>query len=140
MVEGVAEVIASSAKPSALHGRIGMTIRFVEPDQPSKTVLAELEKARLAMKPPALTVPPRVASTAVPAEPRPVPPAIGGRIDAANALAECIAIGDLTGLREAPKTGDGSGAVPKAGQKFVIPSIPGSPGRPKTPSTPPEPK
>src|SRR5882672_9507204 len=39
MIEGLAEVIASSAKPSALHGRIGMTIRFVEPDARSRTVL-----------------------------------------------------------------------------------------------------
>jgi hypothetical protein len=131
MIEGVAEVIASSAKPSALHGRIGMTIRFVEADAPSKTVLAELEKARLSMKPPPPSVPPRAAT--VPAEPRPVPPAPGGRIDAANALAECVMIGDVSGLRE----GSGKVAAPAKGQKFVIPSIPNAPPRPRDPSKPP---
>jgi hypothetical protein len=109
MIEGVAEVIQSSTKPSALHGRVGMTLRFLEPDVPSKAVLAELEKARLAMKPAPPSVTPRPA--AIPAEPRATPPPVGGRIDAANALAECVAIGDLASVR--------AEVAPRAGQKFV---------------------
>ena len=138
MIEGEGEVLQSSHKPQGLHGRAGMTIKFVELDDPSRTVLGELEKARFAMKPQPPNVPPRPAQ--VPAEPRPVPPKHGGRIDSTNALAECVVIGDLATLREmgsaAPKpAGDaGSGGMPKAGQKFVVPSIP---ARPKTPSVPP---
>lgn len=132
MIEGEAEIVQSSAK-SPLHGRAGMVIKFTEPDEPSKVVLAELEKARLAMKPSPPSVPPRPAE--VPAEPRPVPPAIGGRIDAANALAECVVIGDASALKEIESAGP-----PKAGQKFVVPSIPAMGGRPKTPTAQPEPK
>ena len=51
MIDGEAEIIASSAKPSPLHGRPGMTVRFLEPDDASKATLGELEKARLAMRP-----------------------------------------------------------------------------------------
>lgn len=143
MIEGEAEVIASSPKPSALHGRIGMTIRFVDPDDPSKIVLGELEKARLSMKPAPPSVPPRPSD--IPAEPRPVPPAPGGRIDANNALAECVMIGDTGELRDGGGSKAAAGAAappPKASQKFVIPSIPqvGGPARPKSPSTPPEPR
>ncbi|MGE5184402.1 MAG: hypothetical protein ACM31C_20170, partial [Acidobacteriota bacterium] len=143
MIEGEAQVVTSSAKPQGLHGRAGMTIKFVEPDDFSKTVITELEKARLAMKPAPPSVPPRPAQ--VPAEPRPVPPATGGRIDAANALAECVVIGDASQLRDgspAVSAANSSGALPKAGQKFVVPSIPTVPGlgaRPKTPTAPPEP-
>jgi hypothetical protein len=132
MVEGEAEIISSSPKPAGLHGRAGMTLKFVDLDEPSKLMLAELDKARLAMKPAPPTVAPR--SAAVPAEPRPTVPAVGGRIDAANALAECVAIGDVGSLKE---------AAPPAGMppgKFVIPTIPqvgGPAARPKTPSTPP---
>jgi hypothetical protein len=128
MIEGVAEVIASSPKPSALHGRIGMTIRFVETDQASKIMIGELEKARLSMRPAPPSVPPRPA--AVPSEPRAVPPPPGGRVDAANALAECVVIGDPEAMRD--------GGPPKAGQKFVVPSIPNPGGdRPKSPTAPP---
>ncbi len=130
MLEGDAEILQSSPK-SPLHGRAGIQLKFLDLDDASKTVLAELEKARLAMKPAPISVPPRQGN--VPASPRPTPPAVGGRIDAANALAECVAIGDASKLEDA--------GPPKAGPKFVVPSIPalGGPGaRPKTPSTPPE--
>jgi len=132
MLEGEVEIASSSTKPAPVHGRVGMTLRFIEPDEPSKTVLAELEKARLAMKPQPSSIPPR-SSHDVPAEPRPVPPAVGGRIDAANALAECVLIGDAGAMKEAPRS---EAAGPG---KFVIPTIPsmGGPARPKTPSTPP---
>jgi hypothetical protein len=50
MIEGEAEILQSSAKPTVLHGRPGMTVKFIEPDEASKTVIGELEKARLAMK------------------------------------------------------------------------------------------
>ncbi|HTR54190.1 MAG TPA: PEGA domain-containing protein [Kofleriaceae bacterium] len=144
MVEGEAEVLQSSAKPQGLHGRAGMTIKFTDLDESSKTVLGELEKARLAMKPQPPSVAPRPAQ--VPAEPRPVPPRVGGRVDSANALAECVVIGDLAALREMGSA-SGSGAMapagdtPKAGQKFVIPTIPATPpgGRPKSPTNPPAP-
>ena len=142
MIEGEVEVIACSAKPSALHGRIGMTIRFVEPDEPSKIVLAELEKARLAMKPAAPSVAPRPSD--IPPDPRPVPPAPGGRIDANNALAECVLIGDVSELRDGGGSAAeaGTAAPPKASQRFVVPSIPqvGGAARPKSPSTSPEPR
>ena len=56
LIEGEGDVISSSKVPSILHGRVGMTIRFGELDDNSKTVLIELEKARLAAKPPAPSV------------------------------------------------------------------------------------
>lgn len=129
MLEGEVEIVQSSPK-SPLHGRAGIQLKFLDADEPTKTLLAELDKARLAMKPPPPSVAPRPAD--IPASPRPTPPPVGGRIDAANALAECIAIGDASKLEDA--------GPPKAGPKFVVPSIPalGGPARPKTPSTPPE--
>ncbi len=132
VLEGNVEVAQSSPRPSPLYGRIGMTLRFVEPDPVTKTTLTELEKARLAMKPAPLTAVPRDAD--VPAAPRPTPPPIGGRIDASNALAECVVIGDPLGFRDAtPKLTSDSPS-----SKFVIPTIPqmGAP-RPKTASVPP---
>jgi hypothetical protein len=133
MIEGDAEILQSSAKPTVLHGRPGMTVKFVDPDEPSKVVIGELEKARLAMKPAPPSVPPRPAD--IPAEPRAVPPAPGGRIDAANALAECVVIGDVSSLEVTA----GPPKSPLGDSKFVVPSIPavGAP-RPKSPSTPPE--
>src|SRR5215813_5481191 len=96
MIEGEAEIVSSARAPSVLHGRVGMTLKFVEPDDASRTMLSELERARLAMKPPPPSMPPRPA--AIPDEPRPVPPPVQGRIDAVNALAECVAIGDVSVL------------------------------------------
>ncbi|MEJ7597990.1 MAG: hypothetical protein WKG01_08795 [Kofleriaceae bacterium] len=129
MVEGDGEVISSARTPSSLHGRIGMTIRFSEPDPASKTILVELEKARLAMKPLPPSVPPRPAE--IPATPRAVPPAPGGRIDLRNALAECVAIGNLDGLAV---------AAAKPSAKFTVPTIPPvAGGRPKAPTSPPFP-
>lgn len=127
MVEGEAEIVSSARTPSVLHGRVGMTLRFVEPDEASRTTLGELEKARLAMRPQPPSVPARPAE--IPAEPRPVLPPIQGRIDAVNALAECVAIGDTTALGPPLPA-----ALPKAGQKFVAPS-PG--GRSAPASSPP---
>jgi len=132
LLEGEAEILQSSTKPTILHGRPGMTIKFIESDDQSKAVMTELEKARLAIKPAPTTLAPRPAS--VPGEPRPVPPPVGGRIDAQNALAECVVIGDVAVLRDTARTtNDGSGS------RLVVPSIPsvGAPPRPKTPSTPP---
>ncbi len=131
MIEGDGEVISSAKTPSVLHGRIGMTIRFAELDDASKSVLAELEKARLVAKPPAPAAPPRAAD--VPATPRAKPPAPNARVDAAATLAECVAIGDIEALAASdPK------APPKAGPKFVLPDVlPVGAPRPKTPSTPP---
>lgn len=132
MVEGEAEVISSGRTPSMLHGRVGMTIRFTEPDADSKTVLVELEKARLVPKPAAPSVPPRPAD--VPAAPRPRAPNPTGRIDAHNALAECVAIGNLDAL------GVVAAQAPKPGAKFVVPTIPPVAGaRPKSSSVPPFP-
>lgn len=124
MVEGEAEVVSSARTPSVLYGRVGMTLKFTAPDEPSKTLLGELEKARLQMKPAPPSVAPRPA--AIPAEPRPTPPAPAGRIDAVNALAECVVIGDLSTLT----SDDG----PKPGSKFTVPSIPPMGGRPRSPS------
>lgn len=155
LVEGDAEVISSSKIPSMLHGRVGMTIRFGDLDDNSKTVLIELEKARLVAKPPAPSISPRVVE--LPSGPRPKVPAVSVRIDASVALAECTALGDLEALEIS------TAAPPKAGPKFVVPSVPpvGAPrpatptgavpgprphtpsgaqpvaGRPKTPSVPP---
>lgn len=129
LVEGDAEVISSSKVPSVLHGRVGMTIRFGELDDRSKTVLIELEKARLVAKPPAPSVSPRVVE--LPDGPRPKPPATSVRLDASVALAECTALGDLEALEKT------IAAPPKAGPKFVVPSVPpvGAP-RPATPTGP----
>jgi hypothetical protein len=126
LVEGDAEVISSSKIPSVLHGRVGMTIRFGDLDDNSKTVLIELEKARLVAKPPAPSISPRVVE--LPEGPRPKPPAVSVRIDASVALAECTALGDLEALEKT------TAAPPKAGPKFVVPSVPpvGTP-RPATP-------
>lgn len=132
MIEGEADIVSSATTPSVLHGRVGMTLRFVEPDIKSKTVLVELEQARLTMRPQPPSVPPRPAQ--IPAEPRPKVPTIAGRIDANNQLAECVAIGDIEALEatvpQVPKSG---------GPRFVVPTIPpvAGGGRPKAPSTPP---
>jgi hypothetical protein len=115
MIEGDAEVLQSSSKPQGLYGRAGMTIKFVELDDPSRTVLGELEKARFAVKPLPSQVPPRPAQ--IPATPRPVPPKPIGRIDPANSLAECVVIGDLGTLSEMRARTE----LPRAGQKFVTP-------------------
>ncbi len=131
MVEGDAEVVSSARTPSVLYGRVGMTLKFTGPDEPSKTTLSELEKARLALKVSPPTIAPRPAD--VPAEPRSRPPVPSGRVDAVNALAECVAIGE--GI---PLPGEGGEVPPKnAGQKFVVPSVPSiPPGRPRTASGP----
>jgi hypothetical protein len=96
MIEGQAEIVSSARTPSVLYGRVGMTVKFLAPDEPSQTILGELEKARTSLRPPAPSVPARPAD--VPATPRPKPPAPGGRIDAVNALAECVVIGDVSTL------------------------------------------
>ncbi|MBL9013141.1 MAG: PEGA domain-containing protein [Myxococcales bacterium] len=129
MIEGEAEVVSSAKTPSVLYGRVGMTLKFTEPDEPSKTLLGELERARLAVKPGPPSVPPRPAE--LPAAPRPTPPTPAGRIDAVNALAQCVVIGDVSTL-----VGDEPKSV---ASKFVVPSIPpmGAGARPRSPSTPP---
>ncbi|HEX3759501.1 MAG TPA: hypothetical protein VHW23_12380, partial [Kofleriaceae bacterium] len=129
MIEGEAEIVSSARVPSVLHGRIGMTLRFVEPDEASRTTLSELEKARLAMKPAPPSVPPRPAD--IPAEPRPVPPPAQGRIDAVNALAECVVIGDVSVL--GPPLPAAVAAPPKTGPRPVLPGMPPS----RAPSTSP---
>ena len=136
MIEGEAEILQSSVKPTVLHGRPGMTIKFVEPDEVSKVVIAELEKARLAMKPAPPSVPPR--PTTLPPEPRPVVPTVGGRIDAANALAECVVIGDIANLVDTASSPRSINDGGSGKSKFIVPSIPavGTP-RANTPSTPP---
>jgi hypothetical protein len=140
MIQGDAEVVSSFAKPAPLQGRTGMTVRFSAPDEPSKIVLAEVEKARLMPKPPPTSVAPRPAD--VPASPRPTPPAIGGRIDATNALAECVAILPAGAEPAAPPpiadTGSGGNvAAWKAPAPIPKPAMPAIPDRPKTPSVPP---
>jgi PEGA domain-containing protein len=128
MIEGEAEVVTAARAPSVLHGRVGMTLRFVAPDEPSRTTLSELEKARLAMKPAPPSVPPRPAD--IPAEPRPVPPPLQGRIDAVNALAECVAIGDVAAL--GPPLPALTVPPPKTGPKFVMPAVPSGRSAPGT--------
>jgi PEGA domain len=124
MIEGEAEIVSSARTATVLHGRVGMTLRFLEPDEASKTMLAELEKARLAMRPAPPSVAPRPAE--IPAEPRPVPPPVAGRIDAVNALAECVSIGDLGALGPAAAAAAAAVVVapPKAGPRFVMPALP----------------
>src|ERR1041385_6885679 len=61
MVEGVAEIVSWARIGSVLHGRVGMTLRFVDPDDASRTTLGELERARLSMKPPPPRMPARPA-------------------------------------------------------------------------------
>lgn len=136
MIEGDAEVVQSSVKPTVLYGRPGMTIKFTGPDEVSKIVIGELEKARLAMKPVPPSVPPRPAD--VPAEPRPTVPPIGGRIDAANALAECVVIGDASSLQLAGGAPKPVTDAPSGKSKFLPQGVPALGGRPRSPSTPPE--
>jgi PEGA domain len=128
MIEGEAEIVSSARVPSVMHGRVGMTLRFVQPDNASRTTLSELEKARLAMKPAPPSVPPRPAE--IPAEPRPVPPPVQGRIDAVNALAECVAIGDVSVL--GPPLPPVALPPPKPGPRFVMPAIPAARAAPGT--------
>lgn len=138
MIEGEAEILQSSTRPTVLHGRPGMTVKFIEPDEPSKIVIGELEKARLALKPAPPSVGPRPAT--IPDSPRPVPPAPSGRIDATNALAECVVIGDVSSLREMASLprGLGGSVNDRSASKFVVPDIPAIGGpRAKTPSTSP---
>src|SRR5262249_9423981 len=80
------------------------------------TTLSELERARLAMKPAPPSIPPRPAD--IPAEPRPAPPPIQGRIDAVNALAQCVAIGDPEPPPPAPVV------VPRARTRAMPPVSP----------------
>jgi hypothetical protein len=129
MIEGCAEVISSARTASVLHGRVGMTLRFLEPDEASQTTLGELERARLAMRPAPPSIPPRPAE--IPAEPRPVPPPVQGRIDAVNALAQCVAIGDPDPPPPPPPI-----ATPRARTKSMPPASPGiaRPGPPLTPT------
>ena len=139
MIEGEAEIVSSARTASVLHGRVGMTLRFLEPDEASKTILRELEKARLAMRPAPPSVAPR--PTEIPPEPRPVPPPVQGRIDAVNALAECVAIGDTPGPAPAhahapaPPTTAPVVPPPKAGPRFVAPVAPVAPAIPAVPAT-----
>src|SRR5690606_28820632 len=103
----------------------------------SRVVIGELEKARLAMRSAAPSVPPR--PTELPAEPRPVAPPVGGRIDAANALAECVVIGDASALIDTAASTPRVVADPGSGRAaFVVPTIPSADGRARTPSTPPD--
>lgn len=136
MIEGEAEVVQSSVKPTVLYGRPGMTIKFTGPDAASKIVIGELEKARLAMKPVPPSVPPRPAD--VPAEPRPTVPPLGGRIDAANALAECVVIGDASSLQLAGGAPKPVTDAPSGKSPFLPQGVPALGGRPRSPSTPPE--
>ena len=123
MIEGLAEVVSSARTASVLHGRVGMTLRFIEPDAASKITLAELEKARLSMRPAPPSIAPRPAT--LPAQPRSVPPAPQGRIDAINALAECVAIGEPAALEALGSAAPSSvAAPPKAGPRFVVPVVP----------------
>src|ERR1043165_3730791 len=62
MIEGEADIVSSARAASVLQGRVGMTLKFVAPDDASKTMLGELEKARLSMRPPPPSVAPRPAS------------------------------------------------------------------------------
>ncbi|HEY4055272.1 MAG TPA: PEGA domain-containing protein [Kofleriaceae bacterium] len=107
MLEGQAEVVSSAKTPSVVHGRVGMTIKFVAPDDDSKKLLGELEKARLALKPAAPSVAPRPVE--LPSDVRPKPPAPGGRVDSMNALAECVVLGDIGSLSR-----DSEPAIPSA--------------------------
>ncbi len=134
MVEGQGEVVSSAKTPSVLHGRIGMTIRFLEPDEPSTTTLAELLKARLAMKPPAPSVMPRY--TALPSDARPVPPAPSGRVDAASALAECVAMGDVP-MTTTQKIGVPATSTPRTKPPTQPPMPSGGSARTKPPTRPP---
>ena len=86
------------------------------------------------MKPAAPSVPPRPAD--IPAAPRAVPPPAGGRIDAANALAECVVVGDASEFTASGPSGPVIDETKAGAGKFVIPSIPAT-GRSKPTTTPP---
>ena len=48
MLEGDAEIVSSSTRASALYGRVGMTLRFTHPDEPTKVLLEESARAHRA--------------------------------------------------------------------------------------------
>ena len=108
-----------------------MTLKFVEPDEPTKTALGELEKARLAMKPAPLSIVPRASDVAGAAAPD---PAAGRGPDRCIERARRV----RRDRRPVAAWTDGAAAEGPSSGKFVIPTIPqmGAP-RPKTPSVPP---
>src|SRR5262245_61680489 len=65
VLEGRAEVVSATTRAVGLHGRPGMTIRFLELDDASRAMLGELERSRLMAR--TLPLPDHV-------QPRPRPP------------------------------------------------------------------
>jgi hypothetical protein len=149
MIEGDGEVITASTRASGLHGRPGMTLRFSNLDEPSKVVIAHLEKVRFGAK---VTAPsdhlqPRPGPTPPDEAVNAVPYGAAGN-DPAQALAECVVVGDGVQLMQpgAPsaaigkleargtgtdlvsasstKTGFGSGPVPAPAVPPPVPSRP----------------
>jgi hypothetical protein len=54
MIDGTAEVISASTGASGLHGRVGMTVRFMDLDDHGREVLTLLTKSRAMTRPAAL--------------------------------------------------------------------------------------
>ncbi len=132
VIEGDAEVITASTRPSGLHGRPGMTIRITGLDADSQAVWTHLEKARFApAEPPATPLRARPGPTLPNLEP---PPAVPSKDP--SALAACWIHGDPTAAAPAPGPAPGpaaAGAGPAAAPRFAIPTIPTAPTGPTGP-------
>lgn len=129
LIEGDADVASSSPRPSALYGRTGMILRFTSVDAQSQEVLAALEKAKLSIKSSAVavTLPTRPSRLREPVVP-PVANTTGKIADRTQSLAECVVVGSLSALTPVRvSVGKPASLPPKAGPRFVIPTIQAQP-------------
>lgn len=130
LIEGVAEVVSSSPRPSALYGRTGMVLAFAEVDEPSRETLTTLDKAKLSLKAQNLGahLVPRPGTLREPVTHPEVklPSAASDRV---LALAECVVLGEVSALesvvgRRAPTAKPiGAQVSSRLPQRFAIPQI-----------------
>ncbi len=134
LIEGVAEVVSSSPRPSALYGRTGMVLAFAEVDEPSRETLTTLDKAKLSLKAQNLGahLVPRPGTLREPVTHPEVklPSAASDRV---LALAECVVVGEISELepvvgRRAPTAKPmGAPVSSRLPQRFPIPQIQSAP-------------
>lgn len=129
LIEGVAEIVSSSPRASALYGRTGMVLSFVEVDEASRETLTALDKAKLSLKAQNLGahLVPRPSSLREPVTHPEVklPSAASDRV---LALAECVIVGEVSGLeavagRRAPTAKPVVPPAARLPQRFAIPQI-----------------
>ena len=147
VVEGDAEVIMSSTRASGLHGRPGMTLRFAKVDDDSRAVLDHLEKVRFGAK--VTVASDHLKVRPGPAQPDPGPaPAVKAGTDPAQALAECLVVGDAGAPASGPVSSPVSSrtalpgmttpaAAATARPSASVPSVPSVPPATPRANTPP---